>query len=181
MRFNYNAWYGGATHDLIRTSVLQIEDGHLERVLKVWRGLDEQYHPTYENRANYNVLVEEATKRMTDDVPAEASLHSKPGVVVGTNGILLYEITSEQVEAIAKENDLGDSIKWPILNATGEPNREIPAQIREKARKHPEWQISQSGIGNFRILSTTTDSIRTVYLYRPEGRVLVVLFEEVDK
>ena len=72
MRFDYNSWYGSATHDLIRTSLLQIEDGHLERVLKVWRGLDEQYHPTYENRANYNELVEEATQRMRGDVPIEA-------------------------------------------------------------------------------------------------------------
>ena len=60
-RFNYNAWYGGATGDLIKTSIHQIEDGHLDRVLKVWRGLDRQYQPTYESRAHYNELVEQAT------------------------------------------------------------------------------------------------------------------------
>jgi hypothetical protein len=69
---NHNAWYGGATGDLIRTSLLQIEDGHLDRVLKVWRGLDQQYHPTYENRARYDELVKEATLRMRGDVPIEA-------------------------------------------------------------------------------------------------------------
>jgi hypothetical protein len=71
-RFNYNAWYGGATADLISTSLQQIEDGHLERVLKVWRGLDQQYHPTYENRARYRELVEEATRRMRGDMPTES-------------------------------------------------------------------------------------------------------------
>ena len=70
-RLNYNAWYGGATGDLISTSLQQIEDGHLDRVLKVWRGLDQQYRPTYENRAHYKELVEEATARMRGDTPIE--------------------------------------------------------------------------------------------------------------
>jgi hypothetical protein len=71
-RFNYNAWYGGATGNLIRTSLAQIEDGHFDRVLEVWRELDQQYQPSYENRANYQGLVEEATQRMRGDVPIEA-------------------------------------------------------------------------------------------------------------
>lgn len=70
-RFGYNAWYGGATGDLISTSLHQIEDGHLDRVLKAWRGLDQQYRPTYENRAHYNELVEQATARMRGDAPIE--------------------------------------------------------------------------------------------------------------
>lgn len=70
-RLNYNAWYGGATGDLISTSLQQIEDGHLDRVLKVWRGLDQQYRPTYENRARYDELVKEATARMRGDVAIE--------------------------------------------------------------------------------------------------------------
>ena len=72
IRFSYNAWYGGATGDLIKTSLHQIEDGHLDRVLKVWRGLDRQYQPTYENRARYQALVEEAVARMRGDVPIQA-------------------------------------------------------------------------------------------------------------
>lgn len=70
-RFNYNAWYGGATGDLISTSLQQIEDGHLDRVLKVWRGLDQQYQPHYENRAQYRELVEDATRRMKGERPIE--------------------------------------------------------------------------------------------------------------
>lgn len=74
-RFNYNAWYGGATSDLISTSLQQIEDGHLDRVLKVWRGFDQRYQPTYENRARYRELVEEATLRMRGEVPIESGLN----------------------------------------------------------------------------------------------------------
>lgn len=70
--FNYNASYGGATGDLISTSLKQIEDGHLDRVLKVWRGLDRQYHPTCENRAQYKELVNQATSRMRGDVSIDA-------------------------------------------------------------------------------------------------------------
>lgn len=48
IRFNYNAYYGGATGALIGTSVHEIEDGHQDRVLKIWRALGQQYRPTYE-------------------------------------------------------------------------------------------------------------------------------------
>lgn len=73
-RFNYNAWYGGATGDLINTSLHEIEDGHLDRVLKVWRGLQQQYRPTYENRAHYDEWVKEATARMRGTTPIEVGL-----------------------------------------------------------------------------------------------------------
>ena len=63
-RFQYNHLYGYATKNLIETSLHQIEEGHLDRVLEAWRGLDRQYHPTYENRANYDVLVTEAVEMM---------------------------------------------------------------------------------------------------------------------
>src|ERR1041384_1767034 len=79
-QFNYNAWYGGATGDLIRTSLHQIEDGHFDRVLKVWRGLDQQYEPTYENRARYRELVEDATRRMRGDEPMEPGTVWDPSV-----------------------------------------------------------------------------------------------------
>jgi hypothetical protein len=72
---NYNAWYGGATGGLISTSVQEIEDGNLERVLKVWRGLERLYEPTYENRARYDELVEEATRRIRGEVPIESGDH----------------------------------------------------------------------------------------------------------
>ena len=65
--FNHNAWFGGATKDLVETSIEQIEDGHSERVLRAWRALSAQYQPTYENRAGYKALVEGATKAMTGD------------------------------------------------------------------------------------------------------------------
>lgn len=65
---NYNAWFGGATKDLINTTVEQVENGELDRVMTVLRSLNRQYHPTYENRANYRALVEDATARMRGDV-----------------------------------------------------------------------------------------------------------------
>lgn len=70
-RLSYNAWYGGATGELIRTSLEQAEDGELERVLMIWRGLERQYRPTYENRGHYDELVEEAVVRMRGEVEIE--------------------------------------------------------------------------------------------------------------
>ena len=63
-RFNYNAWYGGASKDLIDTAVTEIEDGNIDRVVSVLRGLNLNYQPTYENRAHYDELVNEAVSQM---------------------------------------------------------------------------------------------------------------------
>ena len=65
---NYNAWFSRATSDLIFTIVEQVEDSELDRVMTVLRSLNRQYQPTYENRANYQALVEDATARMRGDV-----------------------------------------------------------------------------------------------------------------
>ena len=55
--FNANAWYGGASKDLIDTTIEQIEHGDTERLLQELKSLQSQYHPTYENRARYDKLI----------------------------------------------------------------------------------------------------------------------------
>ena len=66
--FNYNAWYGSATRELLTTTIAQVEDGNLQRVLTVLRGLNAQFRPTYEHRAQYRELVDDATARMRGEV-----------------------------------------------------------------------------------------------------------------
>lgn len=66
-RWNYNAWYGGASKDLVATTVTQIEDGNIDRVMSVLRRLNLDYRPTYENRAHYDELVREAIAQMNGD------------------------------------------------------------------------------------------------------------------
>ncbi len=66
-RFNYNAWYGGASKDLIDTTITQLEDGKIDRVMSVLRRLNLDYQPTYENRAHYDELVNEAVSQMKAD------------------------------------------------------------------------------------------------------------------
>ena len=63
--FNYNVSYGTATKKLVRTSIAQIEGGHLDRVLESWRKMDMQYEGTYETPpSQYVGSVEEAVARM---------------------------------------------------------------------------------------------------------------------
>jgi hypothetical protein len=70
LHMDYNQSFGYATKDLIKTSLNQIDDGHLDRVIQVWRGLNDQYDPTYEgNRPEYPDLVNEATARMRGRTP----------------------------------------------------------------------------------------------------------------
>jgi hypothetical protein len=66
-RWNYNAWYGAASKHLIDATVTQIEDGNIDRVMSVLRRLKLDYQPTYENRAHYDVLVNEAVRQMEGD------------------------------------------------------------------------------------------------------------------
>ena len=61
---NANAWYGGASKNLIDTTVEEIERGDTERLLKELKILQEQFQPTYENRARYDKLIEEFMSRL---------------------------------------------------------------------------------------------------------------------
>ncbi|MCA9112694.1 MAG: hypothetical protein KDA52_22270 [Planctomycetaceae bacterium] len=54
---NYNAWYGGASSDLISATLVQLDAGEVEKVRSELKVLQEKYRPTYENRADYDDLV----------------------------------------------------------------------------------------------------------------------------
>jgi hypothetical protein len=62
--FNANAWFGSATKELIDTTVTELEAGNTASVLSALKGLQQRYQPTYENRARYDKLVEEAVREM---------------------------------------------------------------------------------------------------------------------
>ncbi len=63
--FEYNAWYGSASHELIEAAISGIEAGQTDVVLKELKHLREQFEPTYENRGRYDRLVEAAVQNMT--------------------------------------------------------------------------------------------------------------------
>jgi hypothetical protein len=63
-RFNSNAWFGNATKELIDAPVTELEAGNRARVLRSLKDLQGRYVPTYENRARYDMLVQEAVKEM---------------------------------------------------------------------------------------------------------------------
>lgn len=70
-RLNYNAWYGAASQRLIDSAVAEIESGNSERLLPELKRLQMEFHPTYENRARYDQLIDEFVTRL-DDPPAAA-------------------------------------------------------------------------------------------------------------
>jgi hypothetical protein len=61
---NANAWYGGASKNLIDAAVEELEEGATDRLLQELKVLQEQFHPTYENRARYDKLIEEFLSRL---------------------------------------------------------------------------------------------------------------------
>ena len=63
-RLNSNAWFTGASEQLIDASISELEAGHTDRVLDTLRQLQSEFHPTYENRGRYDKLVEQAVSRM---------------------------------------------------------------------------------------------------------------------
>jgi cytochrome c biogenesis protein CcdA len=63
-RFNSNAWFGDASKKLVEATVAELEAGNRDAVLRSLRNLQQKYSPTYENRARYDVLVEETVIQM---------------------------------------------------------------------------------------------------------------------
>lgn len=70
-RFNSNAWFGEATQNLIDTTVVELEAGNNDLVLRPLKNLQKKYEPTYENRALYDHLVEQAVKEMKSRSPIQ--------------------------------------------------------------------------------------------------------------
>jgi len=66
-RLNSNAWYGGASKNLIDTTIEELERGETERLLEELKILQERFQPTYENRARYDTLIEEFISRLGQD------------------------------------------------------------------------------------------------------------------
>jgi len=62
--FRANAWFGTATDRLIKATVSELEKGNVDTVVTELKELSSQYRPTYEDRARYDMLVEEAVSRM---------------------------------------------------------------------------------------------------------------------
>jgi hypothetical protein len=63
-RLNSNAWFGVASKTLIDTTITELEAGNQEGVLRSLKALQQAYSPTYENRARYDVLVEQTVAQM---------------------------------------------------------------------------------------------------------------------
>ncbi|WP_231943820.1 hypothetical protein [Aeoliella mucimassa] len=68
-----NAYFGNASQQLVDTTVTQLEADNAEQVLKELKTLQDKYHPTYENRADYEELVEEYSQSFAEDSPAETT------------------------------------------------------------------------------------------------------------
>jgi hypothetical protein len=62
-QWNYNIWYGEATSKLVDETSNQLKAGNTEAVINNLQWLESQYRPTYENRANYDQLVESYVAR----------------------------------------------------------------------------------------------------------------------
>jgi len=61
---NANAWYGGASKNLIDTTVTELEKGNTEQVIRELKTLQNEFQPTYENRARYDKLIEGYLERL---------------------------------------------------------------------------------------------------------------------
>jgi len=72
-RMDYNQSYGFATKDLVDQIITGIEANRTELVLGELKRFQAEYHPTYENRARYVPLAEQATVRMKQGSPQQAA------------------------------------------------------------------------------------------------------------
>ena len=68
-QFNYNLSYGCATKELIDQTIWGLEAGRTTMVLRELHKFQDEYHPTYENRANYVPLAQQTAERMKKENP----------------------------------------------------------------------------------------------------------------
>jgi len=62
--FSANIYFTNATKDLLEASVSQLKIGKTEVVIREWSRASEEFHPTYENRAQYRQIVDQAIEGM---------------------------------------------------------------------------------------------------------------------
>ena len=60
----YNADYGHSSAQLIDTVIANLDSDHTDQLLLELKSLRNAFHPTYENRANYNELVADFVQRL---------------------------------------------------------------------------------------------------------------------
>lgn len=79
-RLNFNAWYGNLSKELIDTTIVELERGDTERLLAELRHLQSRLEPTYENRANYDKLIEEFQLRLDEkrSRPSSRDIRGRP-------------------------------------------------------------------------------------------------------
>ena len=62
--FNANIYFTGASKDLLTASVEQLKAGKADAVIREWSRADGEFQPTYENRAKYRQIVDQAIEGM---------------------------------------------------------------------------------------------------------------------
>ena len=72
-RFNYNAWYGQASADLIDTTIAEIEAGRSQALLPRLKELRKSFWPTYEHRDHYDEKVAQFVKQVQLQRPRDAT------------------------------------------------------------------------------------------------------------
>ena len=61
---NTNSYFTAASKELLKASVQHLRDGKTEAVLREWTLAHDELIPTYENRARYKQIVEQAIEGM---------------------------------------------------------------------------------------------------------------------
>ena len=63
-QFNANSYFTSASKNLLESSVQQLRAGKTDAVIRELSRANEQFNPTYENRARYRQIVDEAIEGM---------------------------------------------------------------------------------------------------------------------
>ncbi len=67
-RLQNNADYGFSSQKLFEQTVISLKNGKTDKVIEEFENLLEVYSPTYENRANFDDLVNAATQSLKEEV-----------------------------------------------------------------------------------------------------------------
>jgi hypothetical protein len=65
-QFNSNRYFTTASKELLEASTQQLRAGRTEVVLREWTRANEEFRPTYEDRARYKEIVDQAISGMKE-------------------------------------------------------------------------------------------------------------------
>ena len=93
-------------------------------------------------------------------------------VIAEKDGIVMFNVDSQTLSSIIKDNSLVPFGDWPVYRTTSYEMLSTPKCLKEKGKTEPKWPGKD--LGFYKITTTSRDGKSIYFLYHSEAQVLVI-------